>query len=129
MREHRRCGYMFYTIEKDRKIRVVQNSGIQYEVIDNTGQKSTYFGFIEDIWELAYGGLCRFPSSNVNGLDTQMMCWWRYSVSEASTSPMWDIKTSHGLLLSTVAQVFYLTDLSFWEEAPSCIWEANNSRS
>ena len=35
---------------------MTQNSGVRCEAIDNeTGEISTYFGFIEDIWELDYG--------------------------------------------------------------------------
>jgi hypothetical protein len=33
-----------------------QNSGVRYEaIVDETGEISTYFGFIQDIWELDYG--------------------------------------------------------------------------
>ena len=42
-------GYTFYTIEKDTKSRVVQNSGVLYEAIDDNGAKTTYFGFIEHL--------------------------------------------------------------------------------
>ena len=49
-------GYIFHTKEKDKKS-TTQNSGVQYEGIDDsTGLTSTYFGQIEDIWELDYGG-------------------------------------------------------------------------
>jgi hypothetical protein len=33
-----------------------QNSGVRCEAIDDeTDETNTYFGFIEDIWELDYG--------------------------------------------------------------------------
>jgi hypothetical protein len=35
---------------------MAQNSGVRCEAIDDaTGEISTYFGFVEDIWELDYG--------------------------------------------------------------------------
>jgi len=49
-------GYMFHTKKKDKKS-VAQNSGVRYEGIDeSTGQTKTYFGQIEEIWKLDYGG-------------------------------------------------------------------------
>jgi hypothetical protein len=47
-------GYTYYTKEKDKKS-VVQNSGICIEAIDPQGLKTTYYGYIQDIWELDYG--------------------------------------------------------------------------
>ena len=45
-------GYTFYTFAKDRKSQC-HNSGTQIEAIDDsTGQKVTYFGVIDEIWEL-----------------------------------------------------------------------------
>jgi hypothetical protein len=46
-------GYTYYTKEKDKKS-VVQNSGIRIEAIDPQGLKTTYYGYIQDIWELDY---------------------------------------------------------------------------
>jgi hypothetical protein len=34
--------------------RVVQNSGIRIEAFDPLGVKTTYYGYIDDIWELNY---------------------------------------------------------------------------
>ena len=46
---------MFCTKSKDKKS-MAQNSGVRCEAIDDeTSEISTYFGFIEDIWELDYG--------------------------------------------------------------------------
>jgi hypothetical protein len=46
-------GYTYYTKEKDRS--VAQNSGIRIEAFDPLGVKTTYYGYIQDIWELDYG--------------------------------------------------------------------------
>ncbi len=32
-----------------------QNSGVRFDAIDENGQKDTYYGYIEEIWELDYG--------------------------------------------------------------------------
>jgi hypothetical protein len=41
------------TLKKDKKS-VTQNSCIRIEVIDPQGLKITYYGYIQDIWELDY---------------------------------------------------------------------------
>jgi len=49
-------GYRFHTKEKDKKS-AAQNNGVRYEGIDeSTVQTKTYFGQIEEIWKLDYGG-------------------------------------------------------------------------
>ena len=49
-------GYTFHTKEKDKKS-AAQNCGVRYVGIDeSTGQRRSYFGQIEEIWELDYGG-------------------------------------------------------------------------
>jgi hypothetical protein len=47
-------GYTYYTKEKD-KGSVAQNSGIRIKPFDPLGVKTTYYGYIHDIWELDYG--------------------------------------------------------------------------
>jgi hypothetical protein len=47
-------GYTYYTKEKDRRS-VAQNSSIRIEAFDPLGGKTTYYGYIQDIWELDYG--------------------------------------------------------------------------
>jgi hypothetical protein len=48
-------GFTFCTKSKD-KSSLSQNSGVRCEAInDEPGETITYFGFIEDIWELDYG--------------------------------------------------------------------------
>jgi hypothetical protein len=45
--------YTYYTKEKYRRI-VTQNSGIRIKSFDSLGMKTTYYGYIHDIWELDY---------------------------------------------------------------------------
>jgi hypothetical protein len=44
-------GYTYYTKEKDRSS-VAQNSGIRIEAFDPLGVKTTYYRYIQDIFEL-----------------------------------------------------------------------------
>jgi len=46
-------GYTFYTTTQDKKS-TYQNSGVCIEAVDNEEEKTTYYGQIEDIWELNY---------------------------------------------------------------------------
>ena len=47
-------GNTFYTISQDKKS-TNQNSGVLFDATDDeNGQKDTYYGYIEEIWELDY---------------------------------------------------------------------------
>ena len=49
-------GYTFYTRGQDEKS-TNQNSGVRIDAIYNDENKDSYFGVIEEIWELDYGPL------------------------------------------------------------------------
>jgi Domain of unknown function (DUF4218)/Domain of unknown function (DUF4216) len=49
-------GYTFYTRAQDNKS-TNQNSGVRIDAYDSNGKMETYYGFIEEIWELNYGAL------------------------------------------------------------------------
>jgi hypothetical protein len=54
---------------------MAQNSGVRCDAIDSkTGEETTYFGFIEDIWELDYG-IFQILCFDVNGLKTNISQW------------------------------------------------------
>ena len=53
-------GNTFYTIVQDKKS-TNQNSGVRFDATNNNGQKDTYYGYIEQIWELDYGPSFKFP--------------------------------------------------------------------
>ena len=54
-------GQAFYTVAKDKKS-MCNNSEFRIDAIDDTsGLKVSYFGFIEDIWELDYGSNIQIP--------------------------------------------------------------------
>jgi hypothetical protein len=48
-------GYTFYTMAQDAKS-VYQNSGVRVRAVNNDMQAATYYGQIEEIWELDYVG-------------------------------------------------------------------------
>ena len=61
-------GYLFYTAAKDKKT-VSQNSGVRIEALDErTGQNTTYFGVIDDIWEVHYGFNIEYTNSGFSVL-------------------------------------------------------------
>ena len=49
-------GYTFYSRVQDKKS-TNQNSGVRIDAIGNDGNMDSYFGVIEEIWELEYGPL------------------------------------------------------------------------
>jgi len=52
---------------------MAQNSGIRCNALDSeTSEETTYFGFIEDIWELDYGTHFRSMYFDVNRLKTNI---------------------------------------------------------
>jgi Domain of unknown function (DUF4216) len=102
-------GYTFYTNAKDRKS-VNQNSGVRIDAIDAADVTTTYFGLIEDIWELDYGLRIQFPV---------LRCQWvkhpqgvecdNYGFTLVDLSNV-GYKDDPWVLASRVAQVFYVPD-------------------
>jgi hypothetical protein len=101
--------YTYYTKEKDKK-GVTQNSGISIEAIDPHGLKTTYYGYIQDIWELDYDLRIRIPV---------FWCQWikhPYGVNVDNYGlTLVDLKIlghkdDPWVLADCVAQVFYVLD-------------------
>ena len=53
-------GNTFYTIAQDKKS-TNQNSGVRFDASINNYKKDTYYGYIEEIWELDYGRNFKVP--------------------------------------------------------------------
>ena len=53
-------GNIFYTVAQDKKS-TNQNSGVRIDAVDPIGNKQTYYGRIEEIWELDYGLTFKVP--------------------------------------------------------------------
>ena len=56
-------GNTFYMIAQDKKS-TNQNSGVHFDAATKRG-KDTYYGYIEDIWELDYGRDLKVPFVSV----------------------------------------------------------------
>jgi len=102
-------GYTFYTKEKDKRS-VAQNSGIRIEALDPLGVKTTYYGYIEDIWELNYGASMRIPVfrcqwvKHPNGVNVD-----NYGLTLVDMKNVGH-KDDPWVLADHVAQVFYVLD-------------------
>ena len=59
-------GNTFYTVAQDKRS-TNQNSGVRIDAIDPNGNKQTYYGRIEEIWELDYALLLKPLCSDANG--------------------------------------------------------------
>ena len=53
-------GNTFYTLAQDKRS-TNQNSGVRIDAIDPNGHKQTYYGRIEEIWELNYAPTFKVP--------------------------------------------------------------------
>ena len=53
-------GNTFYTIAPDEKT-TNQNSGVRFDAANTNRPKDTYYGYIEEIWELDYGRDLKVP--------------------------------------------------------------------
>jgi hypothetical protein len=54
----------FYTVAQDKKS-TNQNSGIRFDAVTGKGRTKTYYGYIEEIWELDYGPNFKVPLCNI----------------------------------------------------------------
>jgi hypothetical protein len=53
-------GNIFYMICQDKKS-TNQNSGVRIDATNNNGQNDSYYGYIEEIWELDYRPFFKVP--------------------------------------------------------------------
>ena len=105
-------GIHFTRLTKDQKS-TNQNSGVRFDATTKTGKK-TYYGYIEDIWELNYGGGLKLPL---------FWCKWvdmtRGGVTEDPQYGMTTVDLNNlayadeaFVLANDVAHVFYVKDMS-----------------
>jgi hypothetical protein len=50
----------FYTVAQDKK-NTNQKSGVRFDAVTDKGRMDTYYGYIEEIWELDYGPNFKVP--------------------------------------------------------------------
>jgi hypothetical protein len=102
-------GYTYYTKEKHRRS-VSQNSVIRIEAFDPLGVKITYYGYIQDIWELDYGARLQIHVfkcewvKHPNGVSLD-----NYELTLVDLKNLGH-KDNPWVLVDRVAQVFYVPD-------------------
>jgi len=106
-------GNTFYTIGQDKKS-TNQNSGVRFDAAEDNGQKTTYYGFIEEIWELDYGPSFKVPVFRCN--------WIKLTGGGVQVDTLYGMTTvdlnnlgyrdEPFVLANDVAQVFYVKDMS-----------------
>jgi hypothetical protein len=104
-------GYTFYTSAQDRKS-TNQNSGVRIDAIDDNGRKNSYYGIIEEIWELEYGPLniplflCQWVKLTSGGVTKD-----QYGMTTVDLTKI-GYKDEPFVLANDVHQVFYVKDMS-----------------
>lgn len=101
-------GYSFYTNSKDRKSSA-QNSGVRVVALDATGQNKSYYGIIQEIWELDYGLNIQIPVLRCQWVKDIMVDKFGFTCAERSKIGH---KDDPWVLAERVAQVFYVKDPS-----------------
>ena len=106
-------GNTFYTIDQDKKS-TNQNSGVRFDATDENGKKDTYYGYIEEIWELDYGPnfkvplfRCSWVNMNGDGVKVDQL----YGMTTVDLKNLGYINEPF-VLANDVAQVFYVKDMS-----------------
>ena len=107
-------GNTFYTIAQDKKS-TNQNSGVRFDATNDDGQKDTYYGRIEEIWELDYGPTfkvplfrCSWVNMNGEGIKVDQL----YGMTTVDLKNLGCYKNEPFVLANDVAQVFYVKDMS-----------------
>jgi hypothetical protein len=106
-------GNIFYTVTQDKKS-TNQNSGVRFDAANDNGTKDTYYGYIEEIWELDYRPSFKVPL---------FWCKWvkltggGVKVDQQYGMTMVDLnnlgyRDETFILANDVAQIFYVKDMS-----------------
>ena len=104
-------GNTFYTIAQDKKS-TNQNSGVRFDAKGENRKRDTYYGYIEEIWELDYGPNFKVPlfrCSWVNGEGVKVDQLYGMTTVDLKNLGYTD---EPFVLANDVAQVFYLKDMS-----------------
>ena len=101
-----------FTQELKTKKSTNQNSGVRIDARGNDGNKDSYFGVIEEIWELEYGPLMilLFRCQWVNQVGDDVTIDW-YGMTIVDFKKI-EYKDEPFILAKDVAQVFYVKDMS-----------------
>ena len=104
-------GYTFYTRSQDKKS-TNQNSGVRIDATDTSGRKNSYYGVIEEIWELEYGPLkiplfkCQWVKLTAGGVTID-----EYGMTLVDLNKIGFLDEPF-VLAKDVTQVFYVKDMA-----------------
>jgi hypothetical protein len=106
-------GNTFYMIAQDKKS-TNQNSGVRFDATCENGKKDTYYGYIEELWELYYGPTfkvslfrCSWINMNGEGVKVDQL----YGMTTVDLKNL-GYRDEPFVLANNVAQVFYVKDMS-----------------
>jgi len=103
-------GYLFYTATKDKKT-MSQNSSVRIAALDErTGQNITYFGIVQDIWEVHYSSNIQIPVFRCRWVEHSKRVevdGYRLTIVDLNNI---GYKDDQWVLASQVAQVLYVAD-------------------
>src|SRR3954463_6970489 len=106
-------GNTFYTVGQDKKS-TNQNSGVRFDATNEDGTKDTYYGYIDEIWELDYGPTfkvplfrCSWVNMNGDGVKVDQL----YGMTTVDLKNLGHTDDPF-VLAKDVAQVFYVKDMS-----------------
>src|SRR4051812_23519222 len=106
-------GYTFYTIGQDKKS-TNQNISVRFDATDNNGSKTTYYGYIEEIWNLDYGPTFKVPmfrrkwvKPTGGGVEVDK----KYGMTSLDLNNLGYLDEPF-VLANDMAQVFYVKDMS-----------------
>ena len=111
-------GFSFSTSERDNKS-MSQNSGVRCEAVDDaTGEITTYFGFIDDIWEVEYGPRLQIPVFRCRWVQDKHVTVDNYGQRILDLSKV-GYKDDPWILANRAAQVFYVEQILSQNEKKS----------
>ena len=102
----------FYTETQDKKS-TNQNSGVRFDATNDNGTKDTYYGCIQQIWELDYGPSFKIPLFQCKwvNLSCGVEIDRQYGITTVDLKNLGYL-TEPFVLANDVAQVFYVKDMS-----------------
>jgi hypothetical protein len=91
-----------------------QNSGVRIDATNTNGQKDTYYGYIEEIWELDYGPSFKVPLFwckwvKLDGVGVKVDQLYGMTIVDLNNLIYRD---KPFILAYDVAKVFYVKDMS-----------------
>jgi len=105
-------GNTFYTADQDKKS-TNQNSVVRFDASNNNGTKDTYYGYIEQIWELDYGPSFKVPLFRCKwyNLDGGVNVDSQYGMTTEDLKNF-GYENEPFVLAKDVALIFYVKDMS-----------------